>query len=239
MVSAEMLVDECAAAGLAEATDLARGVVDASERLRGLTEDLLTIARLEQGAAPERSVFAIDAVLEEVAQRVRVAAASVDVAVQVRVDVEPGPASGPVKRTRSEGAGALEVVADPEWIRRVVQNLVDNAVKYAPRDSPIRIRARAHSNGGPGHDRDQVLITITDYGLQIPEEQRARIFHKFAQVPLRSRRGSGLGLAFCRLAVRAHGGDIWITDANDDGGDGAADDDAGTTFAFTLPRAAS
>jgi signal transduction histidine kinase len=74
-----------------------------------------------------------------------------------------------------------------------------------------------------------VVLNISDTGLGIPPEDRERIFDKFAQAHLGQgrRRGIGLGLTFCRLAVEAHGGKIWVGDQTGDG----------STFSFTLPAA--
>jgi signal transduction histidine kinase len=75
-----------------------------------------------------------------------------------------------------------------------------------------------------------VQVAVVDTGPGIPPEERERIFEKFTQMPGQagSVRGSGLGLAFCRMAVEAHGGRIWI----EDGPEGK-----GSRFAFTLPKA--
>jgi signal transduction histidine kinase len=75
---------------------------------------------------------------------------------------------------------------------------------------------------------ESVRVEVIDTGPGIPVEERTRIFEKFTQIQGRvgSRRGSGLGLAFCKMAVEAHGGNIWV----EDGPDGR-----GSRFAFTLP----
>ena len=110
--------------------------------------------------------------------------------------------------------------ADRDKIERVVTNLVDNAVKYTPNGGQITLAARAEA--------EHLLLSVTDTGPGIPEEQRQRIFERFAQVKgdTRARRGFGLGLAYCRLAVEAHGGRIWV-----EPGPGGV----GSRFAFTLP----
>lgn len=114
------------------------------------------------------------------------------------------------------------VSADRDKIERVVTNLVDNAVKYTPNGGQITLAARAEA--------EHLLLSVTDTGPGIPEEQRQRIFERFAQVKgdTRARRGFGLGLAYCRLAVEAHGGRIWV-----EPGPGGV----GSRFAFTLPIA--
>jgi NtrC-family two-component system sensor histidine kinase KinB len=114
------------------------------------------------------------------------------------------------------------LLIDPEKIERVLLNLVDNALKFSPRATPVMIRMQE----GDG----QVRVEVIDSGPGIPEAERQTIFDRFVQIqnqPTRSRRGSGLGLNFCKLAVEAHGGRIWI-EANPGGG---------SIFAFTLPLA--
>ena len=74
---------------------------------------------------------------------------------------------------------------------------------------------------------DWISIAVADSGPGIPEEYREKIFERFAQIPGRRsrRRGSGLGLAFCQLAVEAHGGRIWVDSPPENG----------SIFSFMLP----
>jgi PAS domain S-box-containing protein len=115
---------------------------------------------------------------------------------------------------------------DVEKIRRVMVNLLDNALKFTPDQGQVRIEA----NFQPA--RHLVLISVTDTGQGIPEEYRDRVFEMFTTVPkelsIGRRRGTGIGLTFCRLTVEAHGGRIWA----DNGPEG------GTAIRFTLPVAA-
>ncbi|MFC1975829.1 sensor histidine kinase, partial [Chloroflexota bacterium] len=93
------------------------------------------------------------------------------------------------------------------------------AIKYTPGEGKITVTAEVQG--------DYVQASITDTGLGIPPEDRERIFERFAQVEgSTSRTGFGLGLSFCRLAVEAHGGQIWVE---------SGDDGAGSRFTFTLP----
>lgn len=113
---------------------------------------------------------------------------------------------------------------DVDKIRRVLINLLDNAIKYTPADGEIRIEAQ-HLPGDP-----MVQVRVVDTGKGIPPEYRERVFGVFVTLPgsaLRGRRGTGLGLTFCRLTVEAHGGRIWA----ESGPEG------GTAMCFTLPVA--
>ena len=101
----------------------------------------------------------------------------------------------------------LAVEADPAFLRRVLLNLVDNALKYSPSGSQIRVGARQGQGG--------VRLEVRDQGEGIPESMREQIFGKFVRLEEggpNARSGSGLGLAFCQLVAEAHGGRIWVED---------------------------
>jgi two-component system, sensor histidine kinase and response regulator len=101
------------------------------------------------------------------------------------------------------------VVADGDLLRRVLENLVDNGLRHAPAGSSLTLSAERHADG--------VDLRVADQGRGIPPEQREKIFEPFVQgtaEEILTRTGRGLGLAFCRLAVQAHGGSIWVDDGN-------------------------
>ena len=107
---------------------------------------------------------------------------------------------------------------DQDMIRRVLVNMVTNAIKYSPRHGQVDVVA----SEGEGC----LNFSVTDEGPGIPAEYQWRIFDKFARVQVKdARSGVGLGLAFCRLAVEAHGGRIWVESTPGQG----------STFVFTLP----
>jgi signal transduction histidine kinase len=109
---------------------------------------------------------------------------------------------------------------DARLIGRILQNLVGNAVKFVDEGGLIRVTAESL-------DAQRLLqVTVQDNGPGIPAEVRSRLFEKFVTGP-QAGRGSGLGLAFCRLAVEAQGGRIWIE----------SEAGQGTTVLFTLPVA--
>jgi signal transduction histidine kinase len=116
-----------------------------------------------------------------------------------------------------------KVFFNKELIQRVLTNLLDNALKFTPEGGVITVDAQDDKDG-------YVTVRVSDTGPGIPEDYREDVFRRFSQVPgLRGRRrGSGLGLTFCRLAIEAHGGQIWI--------DSSANN-TGATLAFTLPTA--
>jgi len=131
-------------------------------------------------------------------------------------------------RFQQEGAEATVEVADDapvfeadrELLKRVLNNLVQNAVTHSAQAVKIEFKARK--------DGDGVLFTVADNGPGIPPQYHEVIFRKFERVKTQGvprTRSSGLGLAFCKLVVDAHGGRIWVQSA----------EGQGSSFHFTLP----
>ena len=173
--------------------------------LGALIDDLFELSRLEVGDIDwtmER-VPLRDLVLETVdAMRVHAEAGSVS----MRADLDPD----------------LEAAhANPEQIQRVLFNLIQNAIRHTPADGSVTVRAHAA--------RDAVEVEVTDTGEGIPALERERVFEAFVQGAdriARSDGSAGLGLAISRAIVEAHGGRIWIDDAQ-----------VGTSVRFSLPCA--
>ena len=113
---------------------------------------------------------------------------------------------------------ALEVQADPDKLRQVVDQLVENAVKYSPGGGVVRIEARRRPNA--------VEVTIADEGIGIPAPHRERIFNKFYRVG-DNPTGTGLGLFIARGLVSAMGGRIRVD----------SEEGQGSRFTFELPVA--
>jgi PAS domain S-box-containing protein len=112
------------------------------------------------------------------------------------------------------------VLVDVDMIRRVLINLLENAVKYTPAGSTISIGAQQQD--------EMVMFWVQDNGPGIPSEDHERVFDKFTRLnPDNGPKGLGLGLAFCRLAVEKHDGQIWVE----------SPEDGGARFKFTLPAA--
>jgi signal transduction histidine kinase len=110
------------------------------------------------------------------------------------------------------------VLADQDMIRRVVTNLLENSSKFSPQGSKIEVGAR--------QEDDQILVWVKDNGPGIPASEHERIFNKFTRLKTEnSPKGLGLGLAYCRLALQAHGGNIWVD----------SEVGVGSCFTFSLP----
>ena len=113
------------------------------------------------------------------------------------------------RNVRLEAAVALETIrVDRDLFQRVLENLVENAIRHTPRDSVVRIE--------DGQPEGEIEIRVADCGAGVPPDQRERIFDRFVQIEsatqLASRSGRGLGLTFCKSAIEAHGGRIWVED---------------------------
>jgi signal transduction histidine kinase len=101
----------------------------------------------------------------------------------------------------------LELVADQDFLQRLLLNLLDNALKYSPTGGCTKLEARPTEVG--------IRLEVRDQGPGIPEHMREQIFGKFIRLEedaMDSRAGSGLGLAFCHLVAEAHQGRIWVED---------------------------
>ncbi len=107
-----------------------------------------------------------------------------------------------IEITVSDRAGD-GLVADEEILRRVLINLLTNALSHTPDGGRVELRAEPGAEGG-------ALISVADTGEGIPPEFRPHIFEQFSQGDREARTSTGLGLAFCKLALRAHGGRIWF-----------------------------
>ncbi|MCA9884676.1 MAG: GAF domain-containing protein [Anaerolineae bacterium] len=114
------------------------------------------------------------------------------------------------------------LLIDGEKTERIIMNLMDNALKHSPENATIILRATQ------SYDK-QLQVDIIDQGPGVPDNYKDRLFDQFVQIEGQhgKRRGVGLGLTFCKLAVQAQGGRIWISDNPDGGG----------IFSFTLPVA--
>jgi signal transduction histidine kinase len=110
------------------------------------------------------------------------------------------------------------VWADADLLERVLQNLVDNSIKFTPTGGEIVIGVTAD----PDANSPAALVTISDSGTGIPPSLQAHIFDKFAGE--KEKGGSGLGLAFCKTVLAAHSQDIWME----------SEPGEGTTFTFSL-----
>lgn len=174
-----------------------------TDRMIRLINSMLDVSRLEAGQLVlETAPTDLASLVQTVVQRVSHLFAKHQLALTIDIPDLP------------------DLLLDADMIDRVVANLLDNAIKFTPNNGQITVRA--------AQDGDQIVVRVADTGRGISPDQRHRFFDRFAQAggDQARTRGFGLGLTFCRLAVEAHGGKIWI----EDGANGV-----GSQFVFSLP----
>jgi signal transduction histidine kinase len=190
-------LDERAAPGRQAMLDIAK---KGMTRVLALIDGILEIDRFEAGALPLRQESTdIQGVVGEVVAL-----------------MEPLFKTADVPLTISLAPELPKVYADPQILIRVLQNLLENALKFSPRRTPVELDVQRGRGSG-------LVVSVKDQGPGVAPEMRSRLFMKFAR-GLEPQQGSGLGLAFCRLAVEAHGGRIW-----------ADRPETGARFVFTIP----
>ncbi|MDX6518876.1 MAG: hypothetical protein QOF50_1722, partial [Gaiellaceae bacterium] len=180
-------------------------VADESDRLARIVNDILWASRVDSGSL-QMSIERCDA--QELTESVLVAA---------RLHLPEN-----VTVTLNAPADLPHVAADPDKVRQVLTNLVDNAIKYSPDGGDVQIALDQ-----AGH---RVRISVCDEGLGVPAGERARIFEKFYRLDPNLTRGvggTGLGLYICRELVRRMDGRIWVEPRHP----------RGSKFALELPVA--
>jgi signal transduction histidine kinase len=178
----------------------------AADRLRGMVDAVLDVSRLEAGRMP------IERVDTDVVQIVHKVIASLR-------------ALEPEREVSVFAPEPVRVACDENLVRRVVENLIGNGFHHTREGLALRVSVIEEPGGGGAR------VMVHDQGLGVPDELKTKIFDKFGAASSRSGtqryHSVGLGLALCKLAVEAHGGEIGVAD----------NPDKGSTFWFTLPRA--
>jgi two-component system, OmpR family, sensor kinase len=173
------------------ADNLAR-IESEGTRMSRLVDDLLTLARSDQGSQPQREQVDLAEVLDEA--------------------VTGAQAAYPERRIESRSEPGLMVVGDRDQLLRVVRNLVTNAAVHTRPDGPISVDG--------SRDGDAVVIRVVDAGPGLPADQAAHVFERFWRADKarsRVRGGSGLGLAIVASVVSAHGGTVHFASAVEGG----------------------
>jgi two-component system, sensor histidine kinase and response regulator len=198
----ELLQADIAKLGSRQATEDLDNAIRGARALNRMTNDLLDVSRLEEGKFP------LEKAPHELVQILEAAAASV----------------GVLDRARSisvTASAAVTLDCDGGVLARVMQNLLSNAIKHTPARGRIDVSITASG--------DCVRIEVADEGPGVPAQAQAAIFEKFGAPKARAEQkyhSAGLGLAFCKLAVEAHGGSIGISSRSP----------CGSVFWFEIPK---
>ena len=188
----------------AEYRDTLKIVEEQAVRLSRVVDDMFTLARADAGNYPVRMTpMYLDEVIDEVVRAARVVAGTKNVAVETMM------------------VASAAFTGDEELIRRMVANLVDNAVRHTPDGSTVRVELDETDSG--------YAVAVKDQGPGIPPDVRSQIFERFFRADVSRRRsardGAGLGLALARWIARAHDGDVVL----------ARSSPSGSTFVISLP----
>jgi two-component system sensor histidine kinase KdpD len=186
-----------------EGQELLQTIDHEAGRLNRLVGNLLDVSRIEAGVLrPELNWYDVDEMIDTIRPRLRPLLGERPLELEVQTGIPP-------------------IRIDLLRVEELVLNLVENAVKYTPPDTPIALSVR--------RDLEGLHIAVVDQGPGVPESQRKQIFDTFVQGQQHSDsgRGTGLGLAICRGIAEAHGGALAIRETP--GG--------GATFILTLPPA--
>jgi len=182
--------------------------ISGGNTLLGMINDLLDVSKMEDGSMTlDRSSTILEDLVSESLQQVGSLAQEkrLTMSAQIAPDMAP-------------------LCVDADKLRRVLVNLLGNAVKFTPDAGAITVIAQTSADGR------EIVLRVQDTGEGIPTEAFGRIFEKFGQVETRKAgktMSTGLGLTFCKLVVEAHSGRIWVE----------SQPGQGSTFSFTLPAA--
>jgi heavy metal sensor kinase len=181
-------------------------LLDESKRLKHIVEDLFTLARADAGQYPlAPTKFYLDELAAECARNVRTLALAKNITLHCETPKE------------------LAVTADEELVRRMILNLLDNAIKYTPDGGTVTIAS--------GEQNSDYFVSVKDTGPGIPAALRERVFERFFRVDKARARsendggGAGLGLSIASWIAQAHRGRVELTRS----------DESGSTFTIFLP----
>jgi two-component system sensor histidine kinase ResE len=179
-------------------------ILEETLRLRRLVDELLDLSHIEAGHLDiKKNSISIESIVEKVSKKVHPLCDSKKI--ELEIDIQ--------------GDIPL-IVADEDRIEQVLINLVDNAVRYSPKDSKVTVKVRPSDEG--------VIVTVKDSGQGIPPEELPFVWERFYKVDKsreRKKSGTGLGLAIVKKIVELHNGRVWAQNC----------DEGGAEFSFYLP----
>lgn len=158
-----------------------------ARQLTRMILNLLDMSKADEGQlAPKRSAVDLRAVVRDVVAELGVHAQRRGVELRTSIEVE-------------------RIQVDEDLFRRMLTNLVENAMRYTPPKTAVSVTA--------SRSTDATEVRVADAGKGIPPMLREKVFDPFVQLDSDGSHGRGLGLSFCKVAIEAHGGRIWVEDA--------------------------
>ena len=182
---------------------LAWRIQSESQRVARIMDDLLDLSRIESEETPTREPVPVHLVVAQAAERVRGTAEQLGIRIRI-----------------GEPPHTLTVLGDRRQLVSALYNLMENAVKYSDRGSPVEVGGRT--------DGHWLELRVRDHGIGIPEQDLERIFERFYRVDRgrgRDTGGTGIGLAIVRHVASNHGGEVLVESA----------EGTGSTFTLRLP----
>ncbi|MBI2856894.1 MAG: HD domain-containing protein, partial [Chloroflexi bacterium] len=184
------------------AKQAAQEIYSEASHMARLVEDMMDLSRLELGKA-------------------EIALSDIDLAALIERSVTGAKLKSAKHRVEADVPAALPPVrGNADRLMQVLDNLVDNAIKYSPDGGRVVVRAVARDG--------EVVVSVSDQGIGMPKDKLELIFEKFQRLdsPLKNKvSGTGIGLNLCRHLVQAHGGRIWAE----------SEEGKGSTLFFTIP----
>ena len=173
-----------------------------ANRLRRLIEDILTLSFIENDKKEEKETINLYSVYRRVEDMLMISARTKNISLNCNADE------------------TIKIAANADYVKQIILNLVDNAIKYTPENGDVNVKIFA--------DKDDAVIKVSDTGMGIPKEDQARIFERFYRVDkARSREigGTGLGLAITKHIAMNLGGNISVE----------SELEKGSTFTVRIP----
>ncbi|MEE0248204.1 MULTISPECIES: HAMP domain-containing sensor histidine kinase [Peptostreptococcales] len=173
-----------------------------ANRLRRLIEDILTLSFIENDKKEEKEAINLYSVYRRVEDMLMISARTKNISLNCNADE------------------TIKIAANADYVKQIILNLVDNAIKYTPENGDVNVKIFA--------DKDDAVIKVSDTGMGIPKEDQARIFERFYRVDkARSREigGTGLGLAITKHIAMNLGGTISVE----------SELEKGSTFTVRIP----
>ncbi|MHB2026219.1 MAG: GAF domain-containing sensor histidine kinase [Elusimicrobiota bacterium] len=177
--------------------------INAAKRLEMLVSDVLDLSRIEAGAKMERKMFSVEKSVRSSVENQSFQSSKKGIALSC--EIEPG---------------IPEILGDPRWVSLAVDNLLSNAIKFSGAGGEVKVTAKRKGA--------EVCVCVSDTGIGVPPDERARIFEKFYRSRASSDLGipgTGLGLAIVREVAERHGGKAWFESIPQ----------KGSRFYFSLP----